>query len=678
MKKRGFSIIILFLILMPIISAEDFGYNYLEGELNVAQAINYTTISVNDSALWDGNPFSHLADTYVPYSGATSLVNLGNEDLLADLVWANDIQIWDDTLNADAILSMYTHDLSNSFVLQVTDAGSTDFYSTEQYQFRNGDNLFQIIHDMYTGTYLNIDVGNTFPEITSKDGTISFVDENLTTTGNITASYFFGDGSELTGIVHNNLAGLQGGGGEGSQYYHLNLNVFDSATGFLDTSSWGDNTLEIGSGINLLFDNGNITASLFNGINISNLGDTYVPYTGANANVDLGSYNITGNFLGNTSIWSRAGTNTFLTNVGDKVGIGTATPAYTLDINGSINIPSTTSAIEGVIMQDGSRLIHTYHGASANGYNLFVGKDSGNFGMVGTGISGSNNVGVGENSLKGLTTGYRNTGVGYNTLSLTNSGNRNTAVGYRALASLTTGSNNAVVGTENTPLLTTGSDTYAFGAYNLYRVTTGTGNIALGRSNLFSLKTGNHNIGIGKSVGLGVADSSNYNYNILIGYSTGSSLLTGADNNIILGKYAGQNITTGANNIMIGSYTNASSATASNEINIGNTIYGNMSSGNVGINTSTPQNKLNVIGDGNFTGNLTIGNKLTFKLGEFIDNLVDGWLRINGNLQVEGDLNVTGNYINNANTGITGNYSVGDCWMAYSGGIIYKTNCSAY
>ena len=36
----------------------------------------------------------------------------------------------------------------------------------------------------------------------------------------------------------------------------------------------------------------------------------------------------------------------------------------------------------------------------------------------------------------------------------------------------------------------------------------------------------------------------------------------------------------------------------------------------------------------NLTGNLTLADKITFKLGEFIDNLVDGWLRITGNLNL--------------------------------------------
>ncbi len=66
--------------------------------------------------------------------------------------------------------------------------------------------------------------------------------------------------------------------------------------------------------------------------------------------------------------------------------------------------------------------------------------------------------------------------------------------------------------------------------------------------------------------------------------------------------------------------------------------YINLLGANVGIGTTSPQNLLNVIGDGNFTGNMTIGNKLTFSFGEFIDNLVDGWLRITGNLNVTGNI----------------------------------------
>jgi len=66
--------------------------------------------------------------------------------------------------------------------------------------------------------------------------------------------------------------------------------------------------------------------------------------------------------------------------------------------------------------------------------------------------------------------------------------------------------------------------------------------------------------------------------------------------------------------------------------------------GNVGIGTTTPQNTLNVIGDGNFTGNLYVGGnltlaqKITFAFGEIIDNIVDGWLTITGNLNVTGNV----------------------------------------
>lgn len=59
--------------------------------------------------------------------------------------------------------------------------------------------------------------------------------------------------------------------------------------------------------------------------------------------------------------------------------------------------------------------------------------------------------------------------------------------------------------------------------------------------------------------------------------------------------------------------------------------------GLVGINTTTPQNTLNVFGA----------------------------------------INSTTGFIVNSSVGLTGNFSVGSCWFAYKGGIAYGTNCTA-
>jgi len=62
----------------------------------------------------------------------------------------------------------------------------------------------------------------------------------------------------------------------------------------------------------------------------------------------------------------------------------------------------------------------------------------------------------------------------------------------------------------------------------------------------------------------------------------------------------------------------------------------------VGIGTYNPKQPLNVIGDGNFTGNMTFGQKITFAFGEIIDNIVNGWIRITGGLNVTQNLTVDG------------------------------------
>ncbi|GAG77727.1 unnamed protein product, partial [marine sediment metagenome] len=80
----------------------------------------------------------------------------------------------------------------------------------------------------------------------------------------------------------------------------------------------------------------------------------------------------------------------------------------------------------------------------------------------------------------------------------------------------------------------------------------------------------------------------------------------------------------------------------------------------------------------NATGNLTIGQKITFALGEIIENIVSGWLKITGNLWVTGDINasdinatgnvsITENLIVGKNTSIGGNLTVGGYFLNGSG-----------
>ncbi len=66
-------------------------------------------------------------------------------------------------------------------------------------------------------------------------------------------------------------------------------------------------------------------------------------------------------------------------------------------------------------------------------------------------------------------------------------------------------------------------------------------------------------------------------------------------------------------------------------------------SSNTFVKASFPQNVLT-------TGNLTLGQKITFSFGEIIDNIVDGWIRITGGLDVTGNAIVQGNLTVDTNT----------------------------
>lgn len=277
--------------------------------------------------------------------------------------------------------------------------------------------------------------------------------------------------------------------------------------------------------------------------------------------------------------------------------------------------------------------------------------------VLNSNTSGSGNTVVGSGSLQTNTTGGNNTVFGVNAMVANTTGGDNTAIGARALDSNTTGSNNTALGADVLRANTTGDASVGVGNQALTANTTGVFNAGLGDGVLTSNTTGFRNVGMGRRAlqtnvdghnnsafgnqalannttstqntaigsfagqgagagyvneggvyagfqsGFNLATASNYN--TLIGYQAGYDITTGT-NNLILGAHTstGVSITTGSNNILLGfGVRNGLTVTSSNQLNIGNLIFATglatgatLSTGSVGIGTSTPATTLEVVG----------------------------------------------------------------------------------
>jgi Chaperone of endosialidase len=247
------------------------------------------------------------------------------------------------------------------------------------------------------------------------------------------------------------------------------------------------------------------------------------------------------------------------------VGIGTAAPVATLDVNGNINLPVTGNSSVGVISVGGTPFIHN---CCANNGEVFVGPNAGNFGNT-----GSANVGVGQGALETVTTGSYNTAMGYGALFANTTGFENTAVGAAALDANSTGVNNTAVG-GGALLSTTGSGNTSVGTYSLYDNTTGASNASLGAYSLFHNTTGSYNTAVGDGAGYAgspTATNISGSYNAYMGYNTGPSTSTQLTNSTAIGAQAA----VGENNaLVLGSIQGVNGATSSVKVGIGTSTPG--------------------------------------------------------------------------------------------------------
>jgi len=311
--------------------------------------------------------------------------------------------------------------------------------------------------------------------------------------------------------------------------------------------------------------------------------------------------NVTGDTIAGTNIWvlsvENTGTGNGIDGTGQDIAVrGTASAGTGVGVRG--NTPGANGY--GVLgYASGSSGTGVYGLASASsGVNYGVhGKTNSPSGYAGYfegDVKVSGNVGIGTASPtdKLDVAGHINSNESYKldgATVLANPGTGNIFVGQGAGASNTTGNYNTFLGYRAGYSNTTGSYNTFSGNLAGFSNTTGVANTFSGNLAGYSNTTGNYNTFSGLQSGYanttGVA-------NTFSGYAAGFSNTTG-NYNTFLGNAAGYYNTTGSGNIFIG-FRAGHNETGSNKLYIANSpvdanvlIYGDFSTGRVGLGTKT-------------------------------------------------------------------------------------------
>jgi hypothetical protein len=499
---------------------------------------------------------------YVPYTGATASVNLGAYDLIASGIYGTFIEA---SVNGLA---------SSPLVLRT---GTTGFSS--------GTDAVSLISSPTSTHTLSIISNIASPNVTKRanigldslsatrtftlpdlSGTLALLEGTQTFTGGKTFSSNINADSGIR--LKNGVApSANGYVGIGSNTQGLTLGIYDSGSVY-----YQELYFPYTNGYQYTFPAATGTLALTSDLS------SYVPYTGATTNVDLGSNYITsativfwkgtGSGLGNIGIGRIVplgqnttgqgnigiGENSLFSNTtgSNNIAIGvSSTQANTTGINNiGIGLGSNSNNVTGsgnVAVGVGALNFNT------NNYNTAVGHLALYFNTTGT-----NNVAIGYSSLYTNTTGSQNTALGSGTLYSNTTASNNTAIGNQALQQNTTGVNNTAIGSFSSYLNTTGQNNTSVGTSSLRNNTTGESNTAIGSTTLNNNTTGINNTGIGFAV---LSNSTTASNNVAIGYASGVNISTGSNNTLVTG---GSAITTGSNNTIIGNY--AGTTTLANNI----------------------------------------------------------------------------------------------------------------